>query len=74
MYITTPRRFRPWPRLPMLLDDALAALVLYAGGAWLMYKVVGTIDGFPLWPLVFWLSYAGWVHGYAMGSRPMGPR
>ncbi|KKL87360.1 hypothetical protein LCGC14_1935480 [marine sediment metagenome] len=74
MYIPTPRRLRPWRRLPMVVDDALFVLALYAGGAWLMSKAFGSIPGFPLWPLVFFLAYVGWVHGYAMGSRPMGPR
>ncbi len=58
----------------MVVDDALAALVLYGFGAVVLHEAFGSIPGFPLWTLVFFVAYAGWVHGYVMGSRQMGPR
>ncbi len=61
----------------MVVDDALAALVLVVMLAIVThFSLVEAGMPAPEWVLrsVAFGVYAGWVWGYVMGSRPMGPR
>ena len=60
-------------RIPIVIQDALFTLALVTLIAVAARVVLGVVPGVPIYRIAWFAMYAGWVFGYVMGSRPMGP-